>query len=484
MSGYARVLKWQDTDLAKPHSVAIKPTGNVYTHDTIHRLNVKAKNWHDLISDEPFTRADIITLQDPQHLAARDMTNFKYLQDGASTLTEEQERERRDPTSGLNLNAMGSSAKVLRAKEAVARAREERKASNNPNMAPSRQKQPIHPANPPNPPPKRPQNTSHHTSGLAAASLTSTGLTPHTSTALTTLTEEEALLSKPRKVKHKGYARMTTTHGALNLELNAEYAPRATWNFLALAKRGYYDAVPFHRNIRNFMIQGGDPAGTGRGGESCWGKGKPFKDEWMHSPLSHDSRGVLSMANKGRDTNTSQFFVAYRPCRHLDRKHTIFGRVLLPGNDAGGEEVGAESEATLRRLEAVDASEADSRPLEDCAIDEVQVLIDPFDEHRRETAAREGEEREREEVRLAGGTEDDRTTWTGKRVRAEGGGRDVEDDGHGGGVGKYLGGAKPPGVGDEIVEEVLEEWEEARDTAQPPAKKRKAPGDFGNFDAW
>ena len=108
---------------------------------------------------------------------------------------------------------------------------------------------------------------------------------------------------KRGRVKAKAYARIVTTAGHLNLELYPEHAPKAVWNFIQLAKKGYYTDVPFHRNIKGFMIQGGDPTGTGRGGESIWGK--YFADEF-EGPLKHDARGTLSMANKGKNTNSSQ----------------------------------------------------------------------------------------------------------------------------------------------------------------------------------
>lgn len=93
------------------------------------RLNIKAKNWQDLVSDEKFARSDIITLQDPQNVASRDLSQFKYLQDGESTLTAEQKAER---SAGVNENTLGSAAKILKAKEAVAKARADReKAASN-----------------------------------------------------------------------------------------------------------------------------------------------------------------------------------------------------------------------------------------------------------------------------------------------------------------------------------------------------------------
>jgi cyclophilin family peptidyl-prolyl cis-trans isomerase len=113
--------------------------------------------------------------------------------------------------------------------------------------------------------------------------------------------------------------------GDLNLELHCDVTPRTCENWLALAEAGYYDDTPFHRLIKHFMVQGGDPTGTGTGGCSIWGP--TFADEF-DARLSHDGRGVVSMANAGPNTNGSQFFITFKSARHLDRKHTIFGKIV------------------------------------------------------------------------------------------------------------------------------------------------------------
>lgn len=115
-----------------------------------------------------------------------------------------------------------------------------------------------------------------------------------------------------------------TTVGAIKVELYDQHAPKTCKNFHTLASRGYYDNCPFHRIIADFMIQGGDPTGTGRGGESMYGK--TFEDE-IKRDLKHSGAGILSMANSGKDTNGSQFFITLAPTPWLDGKHTIFGRV-------------------------------------------------------------------------------------------------------------------------------------------------------------
>ncbi|KAI9013186.1 cyclophilin-like domain-containing protein [Gaertneriomyces semiglobifer] len=117
---------------------------------------------------------------------------------------------------------------------------------------------------------------------------------------------------------------LDTSAGNITIELYWQHAPKACENFYQLAKRGYYNNVKFHRIIADFMIQGGDPTGTGRGGTSIFGE--KFADE-IHPELKHTGAGILSMANSGPNTNGSQFFITLAPTPWLDGKHTIFGRV-------------------------------------------------------------------------------------------------------------------------------------------------------------
>ena len=114
-----------------------------------------------------------------------------------------------------------------------------------------------------------------------------------------------------------------TTKGEIFIKLYVNECPKTTKNFITLGKRGYYDGLIFHRVIKNFMIQTGDPKGNGTGGESIYGK--PFKDEFNEN-LKHEAF-MVSMANAGPDTNGSQFFITTVPCHWLDNKHTVFGKV-------------------------------------------------------------------------------------------------------------------------------------------------------------
>jgi peptidyl-prolyl cis-trans isomerase B (cyclophilin B) len=122
--------------------------------------------------------------------------------------------------------------------------------------------------------------------------------------------------------KKKYTASMNTTKGIIEIELYPEHAPKTVNNFVFLIKEGFYDGVSFHRVIEDFVIQGGDPTGTGRGGP-----GYSFEDELKGNPLKHE-RGIISMANSGPNSNGSQFFITHSPQSHLNGKHTVFGKVI------------------------------------------------------------------------------------------------------------------------------------------------------------
>ena len=118
---------------------------------------------------------------------------------------------------------------------------------------------------------------------------------------------------------------LETNQGPVEIKLMPEVAPKACENFIKLVEKGYYNGLIFHRVIRGFMIQGGDPTGTGSGGESVWGK--PFADE--ATPVAKfDNPGILAMANSGPNTNGSQFFITTAKTPWLNMRHTIFGEVI------------------------------------------------------------------------------------------------------------------------------------------------------------
>ncbi|HWC32583.1 MAG TPA: peptidylprolyl isomerase [Actinomycetota bacterium] len=146
---------------------------------------------------------------------------------------------------------------------------------------------------------------------------------------------------------------METSRGEIAFELFADRTPATVNNFVFLARNGFYDGVPFHRVIEGFMLQGGDPTGTGRGGP-----GYTFDDEIVDD-LRFDQPGLLAMANAGPATNGSQFFVTVSSPRHLDGRHTIFGRVV-------------EGYEVVEDISRMSTDSAD-RPLEDAVIERVRI---------------------------------------------------------------------------------------------------------------
>jgi cyclophilin family peptidyl-prolyl cis-trans isomerase len=198
------------------------------------------------------------------------------------------------------------------------------------------------------------------TSGRAASSLTSTAVEIANVNDVREATAEEILDSRFRMMKRrkrKGFVRLATTKGAIDLEVHADIVPRTAANFLGLVEAGKYDGSVFHRSIANFMIQGGKPADKAEKEESLWGAA--FEDEF-DDRLSHSGPGILSMANAGPGTNKRQFFLTYKSCAHLDRKHSVFGRVVK-GLDV------------LRAMEAVPTGKAD-RPTEDIKILAAEIM--------------------------------------------------------------------------------------------------------------
>uniref|UniRef100_A0A673JIH8 RING-type E3 ubiquitin-protein ligase PPIL2 n=1 Tax=Sinocyclocheilus rhinocerous TaxID=307959 RepID=A0A673JIH8_9TELE len=270
-------------------------------------------------------------------------------------------------------------------------------------------------------------NAAHYSTGRVSASFTSTAMAP------------------------------ATTHEAGNGVINEmlpclliqnKSVPKAGENFIKLCKKGYYDGTIFHRSIRNFMIQGGDPTGTGTGGESFWGK--PFKDEFRPN-LSHTGRGILSMANSGPNTNKSQFFITFRSCTYLDRKHTVFGRVV------GGLE-------TLTAMENVESDPKTDKPKSEIKLLSTTVFVDPYEEADAQIAAereKEAQKQEEERAQTSASVNKAKTEDKPKTFRP--------------GVGKYINmtatkHSHPDG--------------DKPSTSEAPAKKPKGRTGFGDFSSW
>ncbi|KAL1737072.1 cyclophilin-like domain-containing protein [Schizophyllum commune] len=412
------------------HIVAIATTGNVFLADSI-------KGNRDLVNDVPFKKQDVITLQNPHGLPPASVPT-------AAASTSKTDEKAKDDKAATKPATSGPVAALKKEKD--------------------------------------PWNVSPYSSGAPGASLTSTSVDPQTQSSKLLWDEEELMFEdfhnsakgkgKEKDVgKRRAYVRVVTSlgGGSLNLELYCEKAPKTCYNFLQLAKAGKYNDVLFHRLVPGFMwlthyrqIQTGDPTGTGSGGESYWGT--PFRDEYdLKGAARHDSRGTLAMANRGKDTNGSQWYLTFRATQHLDHKHTVFGKLV------GGEDV-------LDALEKVPVKPGTDRPARSIHIKEVIIYQDPFEEYRtrlaRKLAKREQQQNsgtgaDAQKRKEAG----DDINWFGVKVGAGQGG--IGSGGGGGGVGKYLNLAGAGGGAPKRLAPAADE----------DAKKKRKIG-FGNFEAW
>ena len=212
------------------HIVAVATTGNVFCWEAIEQLNIKAKNWKDLVDDTPFQRKDIITIQDPQKLEKFDISKFYYIKKNLRVLTEEEELEMKDPTKKIK-------TMNLETKETLAQLEKDYKP---PEEKPTTSKQMADKF-----------NAAHYSTGAVAASFTSTALAPVFNHEAAIIEED---LVKYERVKKKGYVRLTTNLGPLNFELYCDQVPKTCDNFLRLCSSDYYTDTKFHRSIKNFMV--------------------------------------------------------------------------------------------------------------------------------------------------------------------------------------------------------------------------------------
>ncbi|PRP75025.1 hypothetical protein PROFUN_00746 [Planoprotostelium fungivorum] len=351
--------------------VTIKPSGHVYSWDAIEELNIKPKAWKDLLTDVPFTRADIIDIQDPLNPERRKLSNFHYIKLGIK-----QTEVSSDPLDNIQISE--TKKKMLRD---IAEKHDKIVAAKAKEVETEEEK------------------ALYTRVSASAPSLTSTSYQ-----------HKEMRVDARDIVKStdkKGYARLHTSLGDINVELHCDLAPKTCENFLGLAERGYYDGTLFHRLVPHFM--GGDPTATGRGGKSIWGR--PFQDEF-NKRLQHSARGILSMANSGPDSNNSQFFISFAPTPHLDNKHSVFGKVVR-GNEV------------LSKMESIPVDK--ERPLTDIILTKVTVYENPF---REEDPAKVAEEKKRKEEEKREGEK--KGKWFSNPV--EDAPKAVKE-----GVGKYIG---------------------------------------------
>uniref|UniRef100_A0A672JCD0 RING-type E3 ubiquitin transferase n=1 Tax=Salarias fasciatus TaxID=181472 RepID=A0A672JCD0_SALFA len=374
------------------HIVANRVTGNVFSFEAVEQLNIKTKSFKDLLTDEPFARKDIITLQDPTNLDKFNVSDFFHVKNNMKCLDPDEEKAKQDPAYHLKTTN-------LETRETLAELYKDYKGDQ---LLASTMKEP------------EAKKTDKLNATVVSAAVTADGVFP-----VPDAISDDAV--RYQYVKKKGYVRLHTNKGDLNIELHCD--------------------------------KGGDPTGTGTGGESFWGK--PFKDEFRPN-LSHAGRGVLSMANSGPNTNKSQFFITFRSCTYLDRKHTVFGRVV------GGFEA-------LTAMENVESDPKTDKPKAEIKLISTSVFVDPYEEAdaqvgrppiaaEREKEAQKQEEEKQQASRVLKRAEEEQP----RAFRA--------------GVGKYINPAtaKRPAAEDDG----------GPSTSGAALKKAKGRSGFGDFSSW
>jgi peptidyl-prolyl cis-trans isomerase-like protein 2 len=448
--------RWQCPVLTKPFSdhtkiVAIRHgnEANVYSWQAYQELNIKAKNYTDLISGERFAPSkDVIVLNDPENdefNKMRDINNFHHVLNSRSL--------EMSNTGSTNVHRSVTATRIME-KIAANKKRDATASDDIRNDSDERTQ-------------KRLKITSDMvtgvrlTSGKTSGSLTSSSVGISNDNQTREATPEEILnsqLAVMRKLKKKGYATLHTNLGDIGLELHCDMAPCTCTNFLGLATLGKYNGTSFHRLIPKFMVQGGK-APKDEPDESLWGG--PFQDEF-DDRLKHDSEGILSMANAGQKTNKRQFFITLAPAPHLDRKHSVFGRVIQ-GMDI------------LREISQIKTDKKD-RPIHDIVIKTIAILENPAVEAEEMERARfEKLIRAREE-----GSEHAKVTALGKKsvsLTSPASGLPVKAT-SGPVVGKYLSQlkTKAPKPGPQSYD--LNDFKASR--LPPPPKKTT----FGSFSGW
>eukprot|EP01080_Neovahlkampfia_damariscottae_P012066 gene12066-5560_t len=318
---------------------AIKTSGNVYTYEAIEEMNLKMNQMKDFLTGEEFTKDDIIILQDPKDTKRhqQNLASFHHIKE------EKKKREIESQTnSTFGINVTSENEKLFKEIEKIDQKNKEKQKALG-----VEDKEYLYKSN-------------SKGVGLKSSSLTSSSMGIKTKDEKI-VNPKEGIYNDLKKKKKKSYLTLNTSEGGLNIELFSHLVPKTCDNFISLCEKGYYDGTIFHRLIPKFMIQGGDPTGTGTGGTSIFGK--KFEDEF-HQNLKHDSEGILSMANSGKDTNGSQFFITFAPTPHLNKKHTVFGKLV------GGLDV-------LKKLEQIPTDSAD-RPLNEIKIINTEVILNPY----------------------------------------------------------------------------------------------------------
>jgi len=369
--------KWQCPVLLKPFSEHVKivairqnPPGNeayVYSYEAVEELNIKPKNYQDLTTGKPFNKnTDMIILHDPlpdsELHKLRDINTFQHI-----ASMRDENRTKIQSTQDGDINHTVSSKRIMEQIH-LKRSSSTLDPSNSTSVNKVYKIDHSATANSTQSAINQQDDTIYideligvqYTTGKTSGSFTSTSVSLSNKNEVREATEEEIRLSlfqTLRQLKKKGYVRLKTNFGSIDVELHCDITPRTCTNFIGLVELGKYNGCSVHRLIPNFMVQMGKPTEKKEEETSFWGE--PFVDEF-DDRLKHDAAGILSMANAGPGTNRRQFFITFRNTPHLDRKHTVFGKVLA-GMDV------------LRSLEKVPTDDLD-RPSENIKIIEACLV--------------------------------------------------------------------------------------------------------------
>lgn len=398
--------------------IAIQETGNVYSYEAYDELNKKPKNFKDLLNNISFNPENIIVIQDPNENRNRNILDFYFIKnkedidfirfgDNSSEefmnkkenfvniparykdLLDKYDEENPETKRKLEIIKMiNNNQSIIDEDERMKKIMNDyvkfsetlkiiEKEIQDCEITDQKQLKQffmiptnvyIYHLKKLNENITNSKSTTHDkfTEGKVSTSFTSTSFDPIFNNKLRKLTDDEIRGKYQAIVKSrqsKGYVKILTNYGPLNLLIHADLAPKTSENFLELCQNGYYNNTIFHRLVKNFCIQGGDPTGLGMGGSSIFGK--PFEDEFNKN-LLHKGRGILSMANSGKNTNQSQFFITLKATPHLDEVHTIFGEVV--GNIK-----------LLDELESI-GSDQNDKPKKEIKILSIEVFSNPFRE--------------------------------------------------------------------------------------------------------
>lgn len=466
--------RWQCPVMTKPFAdhtkiVAIRNRdgdtneAHVYSYEAYKELNLKSKNYVELTTGKKFhPQKDVLILNDPDNpdfYNLRDINSFWHI-------TNARAKEQQQPAS-TNVRHSVTATRIM---EQIQKEKKKRAAASESTSGTTTSSTLL----PINNKKLKIYSTDvtgiQYTSGKASGSLTSTAMDVASDNTAREADPEEILqvqFQAMRNNKKKGYVQLYTNRGDILLELHCDIVPRTCTNFLGLCEANKYQNTKFHRLIPNFMIQGGKSNNDDNNNDDASLWGPAFADEF-DDRLKHTGGGVVSMANAGPGTNKRQFFMTFKSCAHLDRKHSIFGKVVK------GMEV-------VQELGKMPTDKKD-RPLEPVIIERTEILVNPAQEAERQVE-KEIEERavyrrQEEETRKANAL--GRTTTAATKAALTKAKAETKHV-----VGKYL--PKQAIVAGPSKQQQEEDDEKNEKIPSPPVARVKPPpakSKFGNFSAW